>query len=154
MLVLQLKNNNAIKLIDRELGTPESKLKDIERVMVYANAGIMRGLSTTPHAYSFHEYVTYTLYQMVDEYFESVTAIGESGWDEDGEYLFVNGIYDHTLEAIDFVNGIYDHTSKAIDDINRSENKIVLDKVLIIEDSSGKDHKLHVCIQSAVVVNQ
>lgn len=138
MLVLQLKTNNTIKLIDRELGAPESKLKDIERVMV--NAGINRTFLTTPNAYSFHEYVTYTLYQMVDEYFESMTAIGESGWGEYGKYSFVNGIYDHT--------------SKAIDDINGSENKIVLDEVLIIEDSSGKDHKLHVCIQSAVVINQ
>ena len=138
MLVLQLKANNTVKLIDRELGAPDSKLEDIERIMV--NAGINRIFSTAPNAYSFHEYVTYTLYQMIDEYFESMTAIGESGWSEYGKYSFVNGIYDHT--------------SKTIDDINGSENKIVLDEVLIIEDSSGKDHELHVCIHSAVVINQ
>lgn len=138
MLVIQLKTNNTIKLIDRELGAPESKLEDIERIMV--NAGINRIFSTTPNADSFHEYVTYTLYQMIDEYFESMTAIGDSGWSEYGKYSFVNGIYDHT--------------SKAIDDINGSENKIVLNEVLIIEDASGKNHELHVCIQSAVVINQ
>lgn len=136
MLILQVKND--IRLIDNVLGTPESTLKDIERVMV--NAGMNRMFLTTPNEYSFHEYIIYTLYQMVDEYFEGMIDIGKSGWNDYEKYSFIDSIYDDTL--------------KAIDEISWAENKGVLDKVLTIEDRSKKNHELHVRIQSAVAINQ
>lgn len=136
MLILQVKND--IRLIDNVLGTPESTLEDIERVMV--NAGMNRMFLTTPNEYSFHEYIIYTLYQMVDEYFEGMIDMGKSGWND--------------YEKYSFIDSIYDDTSKAIDEIGGAENKVILDKVLTIEDRSKKNHEFHVRIQSAVAINQ
>ncbi len=139
MLVLQVKANDDIKLIDSDLGVPESSLKDVERLM--KNTGMNRIFLTALNPDSFHEYVIYTLYKMVDEYFKGMVAINESDWNSHGEYSFVDKIFDHTLKALG-------------DGVDLSENKLILDKVVIIEDESEKNHEFRVRIHSAVAINQ
>ena len=136
MLVLQVKND--IRLIDSDLGVPKGKHEDIKRFMV--DLGLESLSLTVSNPFSTHDYVTYTLYQMVDEYFEGLIAIGESDWCENEKDPFVNNIYDRLL-------GIINNT-------NKIEKKLILNEVLVIKDANRKDHELHIRVQSAVVINQ
>ena len=140
MLVLQVKANDAIKIIDSALGVPENAIKGIEKLMIAS--GMNRMFLTSPNPYSFHEYVIHTLCEMIDDYLNGLTDGGNNGLDDYWKATFVNEIFDHTSECF-----------APIDVFNVSENNLLLDEIFSLKAGNGEIHEFNIRIHSAIAIN-
>lgn len=140
MLVLQVKPNDSIKMIDVALGVPENALKDVEKLMKFS--GMNRMFLTAPNPYSFHEYVIYALCEMIDDYLNGLTGSKVSGLDDYWKATFVNGIFDHTSECFNDMDGF-----------NESENNLLLDEIFSLKTENGEIHEFNIRIHSVNAIN-